>query len=204
MWQERLPYSVGAAATAALGDSRGENAPDKDGDSSISSSSSSSGETATDTVATATADGTGGGGGDGSSIPAGVALALSGGGGGGGGESVGKVGAGHETAVAGVGPASRQPSLESGTAVPDDKAAVDGGEESSGGDSSSPTAEGGEGGEHGSTVAEASAVSGHRAEDGAGPERKKSWLQVGGVLGTDELYLRNSTFLEGEKNGGGL
>ena len=38
---------------------------------------------------------------------------------------------------------------------------------------------------------------GHRAEEGAGPARKKSWLDVGGVLGTDELYLRTSGFLDG-------
>lgn len=52
-------------------------------------------------------------------------------------------------------------------------------------------------------------TSGHGAEEGAGPQQdkerreeevmelKKSWLDVGGVLGNDDLYLRTSRYLEG-------
>lgn len=51
-------------------------------------------------------------------------------------------------------------------------------------------------------------TSGHGAEEGAGPQQdkqrrqeevelKRSWLDVGGVLGNDDLYLRTSTYLEG-------
>lgn len=36
-----------------------------------------------------------------------------------------------------------------------------------------------------------------RIEGGAGPERR-SWLQVGSVLGTDNLYLRNAAYLIGK------
>lgn len=51
-------------------------------------------------------------------------------------------------------------------------------------------------------------ASGHDAEEGAGPQQdkqrrqeevelKRSWLDVGGVLGNDDLYLRTSAYLEG-------
>lgn len=36
-----------------------------------------------------------------------------------------------------------------------------------------------------------------KVEEGAGPERRRSWLGVGGVLGTDDLYLRNASYLKG-------
>lgn len=54
-----------------------------------------------------------------------------------------------------------------------------------------PAGGGGDGGREGE-------AEGALAEDGARPEKKKkSWLEVGGVLGTDELCLRNSSYLEG-------
>ncbi|CAM9900360.1 unnamed protein product [Scytosiphon promiscuus] len=199
MWQERLPYSVGAAArhAAALEGSRKENDAENDGDDSSRRSSGVAAATVTPAAAT-TERAVGGD----SALSASVAPALGGGGGGGGGgESSGKASASDESTAVAVGFPSPRPSLEGGTAVPEDRAAVDGDQESGGGGGGdgdgSPIAEGEEGDKGDDTAAAAAGDgSGHQAEDGAGPERRKSWLEVGGVLGTDGLYLRNSAFLE--------
>ncbi|CAN0286445.1 unnamed protein product, partial [Ectocarpus sp. 12 AP-2014] len=153
MWQERLPYSVGAAAAAAAA------------------------------VATSTA--------------AAAAAAAAGEGEKAGGRDC----TGVETAV---GAAPRPPLLEGADANEgagvDDTTSGSPDEDGSGSSGGSPAeVEGGQGGEGDVDAAEASAaVTVHGVEGGgAGPEeKKKSWLDVGGVLGNDDLYLRSSAYLE--------
>lgn len=213
MWQERLPYSVGAATTAGV------SSPDtlsQDG----GNSGSDNGDTTTTAAAAAAAS-------PGSEVGAPVGAPAHGRGSGSG-EMVPS-----STGSMAVRSSSPLPAVEgTPTAEDEDKPRLDtvvdaaapaGGREDGGG-TASPTEEESNGelpaaatatataGESGDGESAEAAVatttspsSGQRPEDGAGPKREKeeekSWLDVGGVLGTDDLYLRSSAYLEGERCG---
>ncbi|CAN0260014.1 unnamed protein product [Ectocarpus fasciculatus] len=196
MWQERLPYSVGAAAAAAArGVSSQGDGPDHvdDHQGKVEGEPVAAAADATTTAAAAAASAT-------TAAAAAVAAAA--------GVEGGKAGAGGGTGVvAAVGSPSPPPLLEGSSA--NEGADVDGtgtagntGDDGSGSSGGSPAEdEGGQGGEVDGDAAEAEAAAAgtvHEAEvGGAGPEeKKKSWLDVGGVLGNDDLYLRNSAYLE--------
>lgn len=195
MWQERLPYSVGGATTAGV--SSAGDGLNRDGDGSNA-----------DTTATAAHAAAAAAAGVDVLAVAGVTDKDAGGSGSG----SGKVSATVADDVVAVRPSSPPPcSVQGGDEDPDLPSAKDGetgsgsdgpgaGEDSSGGGSASSPADEEHGG--GDTVVAAATEScEHRPEGGAGPEREKSWLDVGGVLGTDDLYLRNPAYLEGDCDG---
>ncbi|CAM9525354.1 unnamed protein product [Ectocarpus sp. 8 AP-2014] len=185
MWQERLPYSVGAAAAAAAarGVSGQGDSPDHVDDDHGMSEGGAVAAVAAAAVATSTA----------------AADAARG--------EREKAGGGGSTGVEAAVVAPSRPSLLEGAvanegADVDDTTAGNPDEVGSGSSGGSPAEdEGGQGGDGDGDAAEASAaVTVHGAEGGAGagagPEEKKNWLDVGGVLSNDDLYLRNSAYLE--------
>eukprot|EP00903_Cladosiphon_okamuranus_P009715 g9240.t1 len=213
MWQERLPYSVGTAALAGVSSTDGLSQGGGSGNDS-SNDDAAAADTTTATTAGAGASGSGGGVGgsatavatSGTSGSGHVVLANT--------DSASVPASSPPPTVAGTTDDQGNPRLES---VLD--AAPTGGEEGSGGGGGgstvSPTkvardgevpaaATTGEGWAGDGDVAAAAAAtaaastisSEQQPEDGAGPEREKSWLDVGGVLGTDDLYLRSSAYLE--------